>query len=456
MTDPLDLGLVELRRAISSGAIASGDVLESSRARIDAWDPSLNAFAEVPAERAPQAGPEPGPLYGIPVAVKDMFVDRDRVPTVGSQVPGHWLRGTATVLTRLRAAGAVVVGYTNLHEWGVDCTSAITATGPIRNPWDLRHIAGGSSGGSSAALACGAVPAAVGSDTGGSIRIPAACCGVVGLKPTWGRVPLDGFVDADSPIDHAGPMGRSVSDVRTLFEILAAARTKPAEVGALRIGFPRSYFFDDLDAGVGDALSGALDTLSKVAGRVVEVDLGTARRSLKAVASIFGTLTYDLLKHDLRERPEGFQPATRALLMAAAHLTPEDRAEGEAIRRRAVREWRELFSQVDVLATPTLSRTPPLVSECLRTLPSGASAETIPYLALNAPMDLAGVPALSLPCAHAGEWSLSLTLSAARGQDDIVLALGEELERALSGDYAHRIAPTARLDRWDPADEADG
>jgi aspartyl-tRNA(Asn)/glutamyl-tRNA(Gln) amidotransferase subunit A len=455
MTELLDLSLVELRQAISGDAASPRDVHEASRERIAVWQPILNSFTELidagPAEELSRSGA----LSGIPVAVKDMFVDGGRAPTVGSRVPGRWLTGTATVLRRLRAAGGDVIGYTNLHEWGVDCTSAVTATGPIRNPWAPEHIPGGSSGGSAAALACGAVPAAVGSDTGGSIRIPAACCGVVGLKPTWGRVPLDGFVDADSPIDHAGPMARTVTDVRALFEVLADAPTAPVDVGALRVGVPGGYFFDDLDAPVAAALTEAIDVLARITRGVKNVDL-TGDDSMRGVASIFVPLTYDVLQRDLRERPEDFHSSTRALLLIGSGMTPSDRAEGESIRRRTVGLWDEVFSQVDVVVTPTLSRTPPLVADCSATLPSGASTPTIPYLALNAPMNLAGIPALSLPCGEHGRWTISMTISAARGRDDVVLALGEAFERALDGAFANRIAPLPGSHDRDSAEVSTG
>lgn len=432
------LSLSELRNALSSRALSGGEVLEAALDRIREWEPALNAFTEI---CELPVSVRPGPLSGIPVAVKDMFVDRDRVPTVGSKVGGHWLRGTATVIERLRAAGAVVAGYTNLHEWGLDCTSVVTATGPVRNPWDPGRIAGGSSGGSAAALASGAVPAAIGSDTGGSIRIPAACCGVVGLKPTWGRVPLDGFVDSGSPIDHAGPMARTVGDVRTLFEVLAGTQTKDVEVGSLRVGVPGGYFFDDLDPRVASAMSGALHRLSKLVHWLGDVELAGSERSMRGVEWIFVPLTYALLERDLKERPEDFQPETRKLLMAGADITPDERTDGESIRRRTVEAWDATFEEVDVIVTPTLSKLPPRISECKRTLPSGTSAPTLSYLALNAPMDLAGVPALSLPCGFAERgWTVSMTLSAARGRDDVVLALGEAWEEAEDRCYSNRTA----------------
>jgi aspartyl-tRNA(Asn)/glutamyl-tRNA(Gln) amidotransferase subunit A len=440
----LDLSLIELRKALLRAEVLVEDVVQASVERARLCQPALNAFTEI-VEEAPGVPPPSGPLWGIPVAVKDMFVDNDRIPTAGSQVGGHWLRGTAVILQRLRAAGAVVIGYTNLHEWGVDCTSVVTATGPIRNPWDLERIAGGSSGGSAASLASGTVPAAIGSDTGGSIRIPSACCGVVGLKPTWGSVPLDGFVDANSPIDHAGPMARTVTDVRAVFEVLADRTCEVVEVGSLRIGIPSGYFFDGLDPSVAAAMSQGIDVLTQLVRSVGEIDLPGLQDSTSGVASIFVPLTYELLKDDLTQTPEAFQDDTRRLLMAAAQMSSGDRSRGESMRQSAVAAWDTAFSEVDVIVTPTLSKLPPLISECRETLKLGTSAPTVSYLALNAPMNLAGVPSLSLPCGLSGDWTVSMTMSAARGRDDDVLFLGEAFERAVDHRYANRIAPLQNI-----------
>jgi aspartyl-tRNA(Asn)/glutamyl-tRNA(Gln) amidotransferase subunit A len=429
--------LNELRAAVSRGEASGAEVAAESVGRAHAWQPRINAFTEVAESAWSPAG---GPLSGVPIAVKDAFVDRDRIPTAGSNVGGHWLRGTATVLQRLRRAGATVMGYTNMHEWGLDCTSAVTATGPVRNPWAPDHIAGGSSGGSAAALAAGTVAGAVGSDAAGSIRIPAACCGVVGLKPSWGRVPLDGFVDDGSPVDHAGPMARSVADVRVLFEVLAGSSVAAVEVGSLRLGVAEGFFFDHLDSGVGDAMTTALARLSRLVESTTKVEIPGAAEAMRGIARLFVPPLYDRLAGDLEARPDAFQPETRTLLLTAAAITPADRAEGEAIRERALRAWAEIFSTVDVIVSPTLSSTPPTIAACRATYRTGAAMPTIPYLRLNAPMNLAGIPALSLPCGEADGWTVSITMSAAHGRDDVVLALGEALEGAFDGAYRGRVA----------------
>ncbi|MDQ3646448.1 MAG: amidase, partial [Actinomycetota bacterium] len=231
MTGPLELGVAALAAAVAREEPGARGAAAESLRRAAAGNPRLNAFVELCPEAVEATSTATGPLAGVPVAVKDFFVDHGRAPSCGSNVPASWMAGTAEILNRLRAAGAAIVGRTNLHEWGLGMTSAITATGPVRNPWDLARTPGGSSGGSAAAVAAGIVPAAIGTDAGGSIRCPAACCGIVGFKPTWGRVPMDGFAEAEGELDHIGPLARSVRDVRVVFEALIGAETTTVRVG---------------------------------------------------------------------------------------------------------------------------------------------------------------------------------------------------------------------------------
>ena len=198
------------------------DPVSISLQRIPAVDRVLNAFVEI--RQGARAAAPGGPLTGIPIAVKDCFFHEGRVPTMGSNVHPRAHDGTAEVIRRLEAAGGAIVGYTNLHEWAIGGTSAVTATGPIRNPWDTDRVAGGSSGGSAAAIAAGLVPVSIGTDTGGSIRIPAACCGVVGLKPTQHAIPTGGYVGDGGPTDHIGVLAASTAQLEQVFEVVSDRR----------------------------------------------------------------------------------------------------------------------------------------------------------------------------------------------------------------------------------------
>jgi aspartyl-tRNA(Asn)/glutamyl-tRNA(Gln) amidotransferase subunit A len=435
-----ELGVLDLRAAISSGEIDAPEAVASSLDRIDSSG-SLNAIVETRLQAVDEARQAKGALLGVPVVVKDMFVDGDRTPTVGSRIGGHWLSGTAEVIARLRRAGAVVVAYSNLHEWGVGTTSAITATGPIRNPWERDRVPGGSSGGSAAALAAGLVPAAIGTDAGGSIRIPASCCGVVGLKPTWGVVPMSGWVEGeDTPIDHIGPMARSVPDVRALFEVLIDGGVETVDPAQIKVGIARRHFFDDLDPAFARTIEDAIGYLDDMVADVREVDVDAVEDGGHAIALLLLPHTANLLKEDLEKRPGDLQPETMNVVMLGASMQESDIEQGRAVREAISIGWEKVFAEVDVVITPTTPAPPPLISEQTYQLRGGVTNADLPNIALNGPMNLGGVPSLSLPCGEADGLSVNVTLTAARGRDAVVLSLGEALETAFGGEYANRVA----------------
>ena len=399
---------------------------------------SLNAFIEVrpPTE---EMHARSGSLAGVPVAVKDVFADGERAPTAGSRVAARGLRGqTALVLRRLRAAGAVVVGYTNLHEWGVAMTSTVSAFGPVRNPWDEARIAGGSSGGSAAALAAGIVPLALGGDAGGSIRCPAACCGVVGLKPTRGLVPASGYTGEGCRFDHVGPMARNVADAHVMLEVLAGGRIDVPDVRGIRVGVPRAPFVDDAAPYVGAALDDVVARLARVVD-VVEISLPVATDARRAVADVL-VHTAALLSDDLADRPDDFDLETLDLLRNAAALTHERRGLIEAATARVTAAWDAALEAVDAVLTPTLPSIAPAASQPAVRLRGRPVDATRAFLEWTASHNVAGVPALSIPCAEHEGMPVGVTLAAARGRDGLVLALGRVVEDAFDRRFANRIA----------------
>ena len=416
------MSLADLRFGLVAGVVGPTEAIELSLEAI-AGD-RLNAFVQGRLEALDERTGR-GPLAGVPIAVKDMFVDDDRVPTAGSNVGGHWLSGTAEVVRRLRRAGAAIVAYTNLHEWGIGTSSAVTATGPIANPVDPSRIAGGSSGGSAVALATHCVAGALGTDAGGSIRIPAACCGVVGLKPTFGLVPTEGFTGHGGVFDHIGPMARTVGDVRILVEILTGGPVAAvADVSDLRVGVARTFFCDDLDVGVRSVLDDTVSLLGSIVTDVRDVDLGDVADARKASPVLLVPRWAEKLAHEIRDRPELFQPETHAELERALHTTPESRAKAEAIVARVVDAWARVFSDVDVVLTPTIPVPPPLIAD----VQTGTVDVDRTFIPLNAPMNVAGVPSMSLPCGVQNGLPVGLTLTAARGRDGVLLDLAESLE----------------------------
>lgn len=436
MEDPLSLDIGALRRILEQGELNPAEIVAESLERAQSDD--LNAFVETRPEAVDEAASARGPLAGVPLAVKDMFADRDRIPTCGSNAHGTWVSGTATIVERLRAAGAVVVGYTNLHEWGVGMTSATTASGPIRNPWDAGIVPGGSSGGSAAALAAGIVPAAIGTDAGGSIRCPSACCGTTGLKGSWGRLPTEGFVGHGGGIDGVGPMARSVGDVATLFAIMAGEDMTLPDAASLRLGIPRTFFFDDLDPDVAAAVVSGIDVLRGVVAEVREIDVPSAAMASFAVPA----LLLPMFAERLADADESaFQPPTAYLLELGRNTSEDDRRQAAEVQAAVVADWERVFEEVDVVVTPTLPGPPAPADTLLVELPSGPAAAELAYLRTNAPMNLGGVPALSLPCGYLPQGlTTNMTLTARRGNDEAALAAGLAFERATDGTYANRIA----------------
>lgn len=416
---------------VVEAAYNGGMDVEASLAAIQDEGRALNAFVEARPQAAEEAGE--GPLAGVPVAIKDMFVDRDRPPTCGSGVGARWLRGTATFIERLRSAGATIVGYTNLHEWGLGTTSTVSATGPILNPRDRSRIAGGSSGGSAAALAAGIVDGAVGTDAGGSIRVPAACCGVVGFKPTWGRVPLEGFAEGTDgpPVDHAGPMARSVAVVQTMFEVMADTRVEPVETAGLRVGVLRRQFLETSAPQITHAVEGCIDSLGAKVSSIEDVELEGAELAGQVLPMLLLAHTAGLVRDDLERRPHAFQPETLNLLMLGSQITEENLARCDAARLSLRAAWERLFTEVDVVLAPTIPALPARADDLTVELPSGSTSAELAQVSHNAPMNLGGVPALSLPCGTSGDWTVNVTICAARDRDDYVLALGRAMEEMM-------------------------
>lgn len=391
----------------------------------------LNAFVELRPDAVREAVGATGPLAGVPVAVKDMFVDRGRPPTCGSNSHAPVVSGTAVLIERLRDAGAAVIGYTNLHEWGLGTTSTITATGPILNPRDPERIAGGSSGGSGAAVAAGIVEAAVGTDAGGSIRVPAACCGVVGFKPTWGRVPLDGFAEGTDgpPVDHAGPLARTVDLAQTMFEVMAATTVASVDTSRLRVGVLRRQFVETSAPEVARAVAGCIEELRPHVASVTDVELEGAEIAGQVLPMLLLAHTAAVVADDLARRPGAFQPETLNLLSLGAQITEENLVQARAAQVALVEAWEHLFSKVDVVLSPTIPALPARLDDLTVELPSGRTSAELAQVSHNAPMNLGGVPALSLPCGEAGDWNVNVTISAARNHDDRVLSVGRLVER---------------------------
>ncbi|MDR8399458.1 amidase family protein [Paraburkholderia fungorum] len=421
MSDALqELDMTEVAERIAAGTLSSATVTEATLSRIGRLDGDLKAFVHVNGEvlaaavrcdEEAAAGRLRGPLHGVPVAVKDNYLSVDMPTTAGSRAPGYrWPMEDAAAVARLRDAGAIMLGKTRTHEfaWG-------TETPPTTNPWDRSRIPGGSSGGSGAALAARLAYAALGSDTGGSIRIPASLCGVVGLKPTFGRISRAGIVPHSWSLDHAGPLALSVRDAALLLQVLAgydrndaASADVPlpdfsaqlaAGVGGLRIGVCRNHFFGQNEADVERSVEAAIGELAALGAEIVEFEVPNLKYGLGAIYAI--ELASSAAYHD-RALRDGATSAmandVRGLVEIGRLVSAADYLRAEQLRTQLIRDFGAVLERVDVIVTPTSPVTAwksgqeAVITGGLEESPLAASWR------LTYPFNLTGMPAVSVPC----------------------------------------------------------
>jgi aspartyl-tRNA(Asn)/glutamyl-tRNA(Gln) amidotransferase subunit A len=439
----------------------------------------LNAFLSVAGDAALSAARAldavdsrrtTGPLAGIPIAIKDNICTLDLPTTCGSRIlEGYQSPYEATVIRRLRDAGAIIIGKTNLDEFAMGSSTENSAWGPTRNPHDLARVPGGSSGGSAAAVAAGWVPAALGSDTGGSVRQPASLCGVVGIKPTYGRVSRYGLVAFGSSLDQIGTFGRSVSDAASLLQVIAghdaldstsADRPLPdfdAEsrkgVAGLRVGVPREYLGDGLHDGVRSAAFRALEKLAAAGASIVEITLPYTRYAIPvyyviAPAEASSNLArYDGVRYGLRApdatttrevydltRSRGFGAEVKRRIMLGTFVLSagyQDRYYGRAqrVRKQITADFRRAFdSGIDVIFTPTTPTPAFRIGEKVDD-PYQMYLEDVFTVTAN----LAGIPGISVPIGTVDGLPVGGQLLADHWREDLIVRAGAALEPELDG-----------------------
>jgi aspartyl-tRNA(Asn)/glutamyl-tRNA(Gln) amidotransferase subunit A len=419
-------------------------------ARIQQLNPMLNAFITVTAEQATadaqraeaeiMKGRWRGPLHGIPVGLKDLF-DTAGVRTTGGS--GQFVERVpvedAEAVRRLRAAGAVILGKQNLHELGLGATSAASHFGPVRNPWNREYVAGGSSGGSAAAVAASLCYGSLGTDTGGSVRLPASFCGIVGLKPTYGRVSTRGVLPLSWSLDHVGPLARTVLDAAVLLQAIAGYDAKdpysvdrpvPALTAAmrrsprsLRVGVSREYFFSGLHADVETAVEHAIDVVSKLTAGVQDVVVPVSPETHLAVMLAEG---FAFHAARVRETPQLFQPPVLGRLRGGEAVSTatyiNQRRELDEIRRTA----QSLFAHVDLLITPTVPSLPIPIA-----VAQDDQAGTALFARNTRPFNAYGLPAVSLPCGFAKNGlPIGLQIVGPPWREEAVLRLAHAFEHA--------------------------
>ncbi len=419
------MDLTELSLQIAKKKRSSVEVTQYYLDRIESYDSVLNAFITVCADEVMQsakeadaqlaAGNRKGVLHGIPLALKDLFFTKGVRTTAGSKrSERNWVESDAKVWTRLKDAGALLLGKTNLHEFAYGTTTENPHYGAVHNPWDLMRIAGGSSGGSAAAVAAELAPASLGTDTGGSVRIPAACSGVVGLKPTYGLVSKQGVVPLASSLDHVGSLTRSVRDAALLLQILAGydpqdptSERIPEErydrligtsLRGVRIAYNESFFFADTDDQVENRVRHVLDLCVQAGAYVEQVDIpmifDVAEAQTVTIAS------EALLVHEkwLAESPDLYGEDVRKRLESGQGYTAVQYARAAGFRAQVRRSWEELFARVDVLLTPTLPFLATPIGDRVVTVRGGEQKIRSNLTRFTNPFNLTGLPALSIPC----------------------------------------------------------
>ncbi|MGE0402102.1 MAG: Asp-tRNA(Asn)/Glu-tRNA(Gln) amidotransferase subunit GatA [Kofleriaceae bacterium] len=446
MSDTYTWSVADTARRVKAGEIKATEIVEAALARIEQHDGELGAYLAVCADKARNeamvidavrdANGTLGPLAGVPIALKDNLVTKDTVTTAGSKILDGWVPPyDATVVEKLRAAGAIVIGKTNLDEFGMGSSTERSAYKPTKNPWDLTRVPGGSSGGSAAAVAAGLATAALGTDTGGSIRQPAAFCGVVGVKPTYGRVSRWGVIAYASSLDQVGPIGRSVEDCALVLEAIAGhdprdstslAKPPPSfaealgqDVKGLKVGLPKEIFespgVDALDGEVRAPLDKAVAALRDAGVEISEVSLPHMHLSLAAYyivapaeassnLSRYDGVRYgkraeanDLLELYMKTRGAGFGPEVKRRIMLGTYALRSGYYDAfykkaQQVRALIKRDFDEAWKTVDVILTPT---TPTAAFAFgAKATPMDMYLGDIFTLACN----LAGLPGLSVPC----------------------------------------------------------
>jgi len=458
-----DLANLDLREAaelIRTKKVSPVELTKACLARIDALNSTLNCFITVTAEaalaqaRAAESevlkGKWRGPLHGVPIALKDLFDTAGVKTTAGSgvfkdRVPNE----DAEVVRRLKDAGAVLLGKTNMQEFAFGGSSLVSYFGAVRNPWGLAHIAGGSSGGSAAAVAAGLCYGALGSDTAGSVRIPASHCGIVGLKPTYALVSIRGVIPLSWSLDHVGPMARTVADTAALLQAIAGydaqdvtseemkipdyAQALRANVSSWRIGTPRDFFFAELDPEIAAAMKEALSVLEKITAGIRDVAFdASAMESLRDVVRAAEAYTYH--QEFVARTPELYQPVTLKRIQAGANVSAPAYIRGRLELARVRRAAGKLFESVDLLVTPTLPITPPAASD-------PRADDILPMVRNTSPFDVNGLPAISIPCGFTKQGlPMGLQIIGPHGGESAVFQLAHAYEQATDW---HKRRPAA-------------
>jgi aspartyl-tRNA(Asn)/glutamyl-tRNA(Gln) amidotransferase subunit A len=452
----------ELAPKIEEGSISPVELTANALERIARLDPKMNSFLDVWHEESLAAaaiaeeqvgdGTYLGPMHGIPIALKDLVDVAGKATTGGSKVlQSNIATSNATVTNRLNAAGAIIIGKTNLVEFALGSAGVNPYTGDAHNPWDTDKITGGSSSGSGAAVAGGLVYGALGSDTGGSIRMPASLCGIAGIKPTYGRVPRTGVLDLSWSKDHVGPMTRRTADCAHMLNVIAghdardiASSTRPVPdfaadldkgLDGIRIGIPQHYFFDPdiVDPEVLSSVTDAIELLAKNGAEIVSIPMEwvSQGRAINVIISVAEALAV----HEklLAEHADDYTPAVRGRIQAALGMSAIDYIRAQRARQSFSARMAEATEGVDVLVTPSIPVLAHTIAECTPG-PGEVLAEKSHEIPLfTSIFDVTGEPSLSVLCGFdSSAMPIGLMISGHAFDEATVLRIGHAYEELAS------------------------
>jgi aspartyl-tRNA(Asn)/glutamyl-tRNA(Gln) amidotransferase subunit A len=443
-----DLAALTVKRAselLRARSVSPVDLTRACLTRIEKYNSPLNAFITVTAEEAlatarereaeQAAGKWRGPFHGIPIALKDNIDTAGVRTTAASEVFQDRVPAEdAEVARRLKTAGAILLGKLNLHEFAMGGSSAVSYFGPVHNPWALDRTPGGSSGGPAAAVAADLCFASLGTDTAGSIRIPAGYCSIAGLKPTYGRVSIRGVIPLAWTLDHVGPMTKTVEDAALMLDVIAGydeldtttadvpvsayARSLRTATAKWRLGVAREPYFDKLDPETAKAMEQAIQVLRKLTASVDDI-------RLPQPANVLQTLTAEAYAYHaewITKTPERYQPTTRAALQRAGEVRGAAYADARREVDRMRREIKKVFAGVDLLITPTSPEPPVIIAEV--TTRNVSARNTLPF-------DIFGIPTMDVPCGFtAGGLPIGMQISGPPFAEPAVLALAHAYEQA--------------------------
>lgn len=441
--------------ALRERKVSSAELTEQSLTAIERLQPRLNAFITIAGEKARERarradeelarGIDRGPLHGIPIAVKDVFCTRGLRTTCGSKLFADHVPGfDAAVVERLEAAGAVITGKTNMHELAYGITSSNPHFGFVRNAWNPDHIPGGSSGGSGSAVAAGMVFMAMGSDTGGSIRIPASFCGTVGIKPTFGRVSRYGVMPLDFSLDHMGPLTRSVRDAAICLAAIAGhdprdetSSSQPvpeflpppaASIQSVRIGIPENFYFDRIDPEVETSVRRMAKAAANLGATLVPVRVPDIR-DLNTIARIILLAEASAATEKHHSRREDFGADVLALLDQGRLIPATDYVNAQRLRRLKQQEFRTVWHQADCVLTPCTPTPAPKIGQTAIEIAGETEDVRLASTRLVRAINLLGLPALAAPCGlHTSGLPMGMQLIGPPFSEPLLFRVGAALE----------------------------